>query len=234
MDVILFDLDGTLVDSTEPILSSINASLTRHGLATIERTEISRFIGPPLRQVLSEFVAESRYDHRLVDPLIETYRGAYAAASIELALAYPGIHALFDRMAGRARLGVVTSKPRRFAVPILETLALSPYLELIEGPRSGEDEEKPVTLARALAALGLGAGREGVWMIGDRHHDVRAGHALGVGSIGVTWGFGTASELEAAGADHLVDRPDQLVPPATPGRPPVLDRPHGGGRVASL
>lgn len=91
-----------------------------------------------------------------------------------------------------------------------------------------------MTLARALAALGLGAGREGVWMIGDRHHDVRAGHALGVGSIGVTWGFGTASELEAAGADHLVDRPDQLVPPATPGRPPVLDRPHGGGRVASL
>jgi phosphoglycolate phosphatase len=223
VDTILFDLDGTLVDSTEPILGSLNTAFHRHGLAPLDRTEISRFIGPPLREVLTEHVNVSNGDLRLVDRLIDSYRGVYVQTSLDLALAYPGIPELIDRLAGHVRLGVVTSKPRRFAVPILETLALTPYLEVIEGPRSGEEEQKPATLTRALAELGLAPGRPGVWMIGDRHHDVRAGRPLGLGAIGVTWGFGTPDELMGAGADHLVDRPEQLGAPSGRGEPPIRD-----------
>jgi phosphoglycolate phosphatase len=210
VNVVLFDLDGTLVDSSEPILRSLNAAFHHHGLPTIDKASLSRHIGPPLRESLSELIDETGAPDIDLGRLIETYREAYSALSLELALAYPGIPQLLDRLDGQARLGVVTSKPRRFALPILGALEFSSHLEVIEGPRTGEDEPKAITLARALSALGVNATTGDVWMVGDRSHDVAAGRSAGATTIGVTWGFGSAAELIAAGADRLVDSPDDI------------------------
>ena len=209
--VCLFDLDGTLVDSREPILTALNAALADHGLAPIREQDLSNHVGPPLRDSLTVLLEERQQDVDLVVPLIESFRSHYVVSSIEMARAYEGIPGLLQDLYARTRLGVVTSKPALYARPILETLGFAGLMEVIEGPNLEEIEPKPETLARALRRLDHGTGEEKFVLIGDRHHDIAAARINGIGSIGVTWGFGTFEELTDAGADHIVSSPAELA-----------------------
>jgi phosphoglycolate phosphatase len=209
--ICLFDLDGTLLDSREPILTGMNRALTALGLEPVSGEELWPHIGPPLRVLLEALLTERGDDPAQVEPLVEVYRAEYRTLSIELARTYPGIPQLLDALAGRARLGVVTSKPQIFALPILETLGLAGRMEVIEGADPTDSEPKPVTLARALDRLGVDSGFDGVTMIGDRRHDVEAGRVFGLRTVGVTWGFGSRDELIEAGADTIVDDPSEIA-----------------------
>ena len=117
----------------------------------------------------------------------------------------------------RHALAVVTAKPAAFARPILERLGIADCFLEIVGPPLDPDrlEEKAVTLERAMAALGIEArslGAPGLAvMVGDRHYDVTAGRAMGLTTVGVTWGIGSAAELRRAGADHIVSSPEELA-----------------------
>ena len=114
--------------------------------------------------------------------------------------------------AGR-RLLVVTTKPVAFAAPILDAVGLRDAFEGVFAPElSALHEAKDVTLRRGLDASGVDvADVSEVWMVGDRHHDVDAGVAVGTHTAGVTWGAGSRAELEAAGAEVVVDTPDELA-----------------------
>ncbi len=208
--VCLFDLDGTLVDSREPILISLNAALADHGLAPISNESLHRHVGPPLRDSLTLLLEERQKDLTLVGPLIESFRSQYSVASVEMARAYEGIPELLAQLHQVTRIGVVTSKPAAYARPILETLGFARWMEVIEGPSLEEIEPKPETLARALRLLEP-TDRDGVVLIGDRHHDIGAARANGIESIGVTWGFGSTEELTKAGAGRIVTDPRQLA-----------------------
>lgn len=209
MTTLLFDLDGTLIDSTAPIRRSLDQALATFGLDPVGDDELQATIGPPLLISLTSLLAGRGADTGLAAELLAAYRSTYVVDSIELALAYPGIEEMLEMVGGLRRLGVVTSKPKIFAVPILETLGLARHFEVIEGPEIGESEEKPVTLARALDLLGIPAAE--TTLIGDRHFDIRAGKQLGTGTVGVTWGFGSRHELETAGADRIVESPSQII-----------------------
>jgi phosphoglycolate phosphatase len=208
--VCLFDLDGTLVDSREPILTALNAALTDHALAPINDQDLSNHVGPPLRDSLTALLEERHQDPDLVVPLIESFRDHYSVVSVRMARAYAGIPELLDQLEPATRMGVVTSKPAAYARPILETLGFARVMEVIEGPSLEEIEPKPETLARALRLLAP-VDRERVVLIGDRHHDIEAARANGIESIGVTWGFGSTEELIGAGAGRVVSDPPQLA-----------------------
>ncbi len=209
--VCLFDLDGTLVDSREPILTALNAALGDHALAPIRDQDLSNHVGPPLRESLTVLLDDRKKDLDLVGPLIESFRTHYAVASVAMARAYEGIPKLLDQLHPVNRLGVVTSKPAAYARPILETLGFARFMEVIEGPSLEEIEPKPETLARALRLLNHGIDRERFVMIGDRHHDIAAARINGIESIGVTWGFGSLEELTTAGAGQIVTTPADLA-----------------------
>jgi phosphoglycolate phosphatase len=99
---------------------------------------------------------------------------------------------------------VVTSKPAELSTQIIDHLGLGSVFRFVEGPSLAlEQETKTETLARALDRLEIGV------MVGDRHHDVDAGRAHGLTTIGVLWGMGDAEELSSA--DHVVSTPDELV-----------------------
>ena len=210
--VVAFDLDGCIVDSTEPIFQCMNAALAELGLDPIPARDLAHRVGPPLQLMLADLLAERGADAALVDPLVDAYRSRYRTESLRLALAYPGVVELIEQLSTVDRLAVCTSKPTRFAVPILEHLGLAPRFERIAGPGLTEAEPKVATLARVLGELDDAAPLDvaASVMIGDRHHDVDAALAHGLVPIGVTWGFGSRNELESAGAAAVVDHPSEL------------------------
>ena len=208
--VIFFDLDGCILDSTEPILACHNAALAEFGLAPIARRDIARYIGPPLQATVAEILAERGKGDELVGPVVEAYRNRYLQVSIEMALTYRGVPELLDDLAGTERLAVCTSKASVYAVAILEHLGLSRHFETIAGPPLNPPEPKVDTLARALDDLSPLDPSCSV-MVGDRHHDIEAGRHHGLVPVGVTWGFGSRDELSAAGASVIVDTPEQLA-----------------------
>jgi phosphoglycolate phosphatase len=205
--VVLFDLDGVLVDSREPITSCINYALVAHGQAQRDPAELYRYIGPPLLNAFAEILGEP-VGSPAVARCAEIYRERYAVASLTETAVTPGIaDALAALRAEGRRLAVATTKPRPFAEPLLEALGMRRYFDAVAGPEldaSGED--KTTTVGNALRALGATRGA----MVGDRSFDMVAARAHGLRAVGVGWGIGSREELETAGAHTIVATPAEL------------------------
>lgn len=209
-EALLFDLDGVIADSRYAITRSMNHALRAHGLPEQPEASLQRLIGPPLLHAFRELLGRVGGDAALADACVASYRERYESACRVETLPYPGVDRLVERLAARMPLVVATSKPRHFAEPILEELGLRGSFRSVVGPElDAREEPKSRTVARALA--GLGASHRPVAIVGDRHFDVRAGREHGIGTIGVTWGFGSREELESAGADLVVDSPAELL-----------------------
>jgi phosphoglycolate phosphatase len=210
--VVLFDVDGTFVDSTEPILTALNDAFVNNALPPVSVDELWRFVGPPIYQALQSVVHDWGEPTDLVPKLVSDFRKVYQPLSLELAATYSGVSAMLQDVSRVARLGVVTSKPAAYARPILERLDFAEYFEVIEGPDvRTEVEPKAITLRRGLAAMDVEPSERQILMVGDRRQDVEAGRACNVQTVGVTWGFGSREELESAAADTVIDRPDQML-----------------------
>lgn len=219
LSAVLFDLDGVLVDSRAAIARSLNHALVALGRPARPEAELHPLIGPPLHEAFAELLASTgaRPAHGPdaadeVDRAVGHYRERYRTACVEETLPVPGVAAALAALAPRLPLAVATSKPVEFARPILETLGLAGWFRGVEGPSlAARSEPKARTVGRALAGLGPEARRGRVALVGDRLHDVAAGRAHGLLTIGVTWGIGSAAELRQAGAERLVDRPAELI-----------------------
>jgi phosphoglycolate phosphatase len=208
--LILFDLDGCLVDSTEAITSCLNHALGELGLAPRPIDELRRFVGPPLVEAFETLLVEAGAPEDWAATGVAAYRARYADVSLERTRVVDGVPAALDALGAFASLRVVTSKPRAFALPIVAHLGLADRFDDVHGPQiTLHTEAKAHTLARALAAAAVPA--SAAVMVGDRRHDVEAGRVNGTATIGVTWGAGDRDELVSAGADHLADRPADLV-----------------------
>jgi len=204
---VLFDLDGTLIDSSPGIRRCVDESLAHHGFPRITDEQFSRFIGPPLTTGFG-FVAS---DETLIESLITVYREHYGAGGMYEYSVYDGIPELLTRLSDAGfRLAVATSKRTAFAQPVVEHAGLDSKFEIVVGSeRDGAGAEKPVVMRSVfeqLAIIDPGA----VVMIGDREHDGHGAAALGTHFIGVSWGFGDREELQAAGAFQIADHPSEI------------------------
>ena len=212
-DPILFDLDGTLTESGPGIISSVRYALAAMGEPALDDEQLRRFIGPPL---LDSFRDYCGMDPAEVTVAIAAYREYYATDGQFENSVYDGIPELLTslRLAGRT-LAVATSKAEVFASSILEHFDLAQYFSTVVGSElDGRRTAKADIITEALARLDRPT--TGTVMIGDRSHDVRGAAAVGVGSIGVLWGYGDDEELTASGADALAATPDELLRQLTP------------------
>jgi len=219
LEAVLFDLDGVIVDSRQAISRSINHALEQHGLEPQREIALHGYIGAPLPEVFEELLTAQDRDPTLASSCVTHYRRRYATASLVETFAYPGMPEAIESLSQRYRLAVATTKPAEYARPILETLGLTDFLEVVVGSplHPMRSEPKPITVGRALEALGVTCGA----MVGDRHFDVTGGRAHGLFTVGVTWGAGTETELREAGAAAIVYTPGELVR--------LLDGPGGCG-----
>jgi phosphoglycolate phosphatase len=210
---VLFDLDGCLVDSRPAIAAGINHALEVSGLAPRAEADLHRFVGPPLVTAFRELLAEAGADPAGAPACVAAYRQVYGPISLERTSVVAGMAGVLERLAAEHRIAVVTSKPAEFARPIIGAVGLDRWVEAVFAPAlDALDEPKAVSLARALAWSGLPAAAvpTSARMVGDRHHDIDAGRACGVPTVGVTWGTGDRAELVAAGADRIVETPAEL------------------------
>lgn len=206
---VLFDLDGTLVDSRPGIVAALNATLREIGEPELPEAALVPRIGPPIHDTWSELL---RRPVDAVEDVVAVYRKRYATMMLEGTTVYPGIERLLEQLSAEGHLmAVATSKAQPMAVALLEHLGLDGYFAAVRGPVPPSTEEKPATVARALEALGLATG-SGAVLVGDRHHDVTGGHAHGLAVIGAGWGYGSQEELGAAGAEAIAAEPAGVAP----------------------
>lgn len=213
---ILLDLDGTLVESAPGISSSCRAALQTLGHAPPTPLDMDGLIGPPIEEIMRLLLA--RYGDDRVAEGVAAYRADYGARGLFGTTIYEGIaDALTVMQRAGARLFIATSKRRRFAVRIIDHLGLTAMFEAIHGSEEGGAiDHKPELLAHILAQHGLVADQ--CVMVGDRKYDIIGARANGMRSIGVLWGYGARAELEQAGADAVVARPELLPGAAMPER----------------
>ena len=205
MSVILFDLDGTLTDSGEGITKCAQLALRHFGIDIPDRTRLRVFVGPPLRESFPKFgVPEDG-----VEEAIRVFRSRYLTVGKFENAPYPGIRELLERLKAQGhRLFVATSKPETTAVEILEKFQLARYFEKICGAESDSSRDtKEAVIAYLLEQTGV---LQNAVMVGDTAYDVLGAKAHGIPAIGVSWGYGSVEEMEAAGAAAIVDTPEAL------------------------
>ena len=208
---LLFDLDGTLTDSSEGITKCVAHALrTVCGIEVDDLQALLPYIGPPL---VDGFMANHGVDLETARACTAAYRARYAEVGLFENRPYDGIRAALDALrADGYHLSVATSKPTTFSTRILEHFGLADCFDDICGATmDGTISTKEQVIRSLLDRLGgdaLGA----MLMIGDRKYDVEGAHAFGIPCVGVLYGFGSREELEKAGADAIC--PDVACLPA--------------------
>lgn len=207
MKVILFDLDGTIVDSQEGITKSVQYALGTEGVEEPDRTELLGFIGPPL---LDSFKRYYGFTGEKADRLVVAYRQRYEKIGWREAELYPGIKELLQKLRKDGyQLGIASSKPEVFCKKMLEHFGVSEELTYITGADlEGKRGTKAEVLQKALERFKVA--KEEVILVGDTRFDALGAKEVGVSCIGVTYGFGTREELEMAGAVQVVDTVKEL------------------------
>ena len=199
--LVIFDLDGTLTDSAEGIVSSFRHALGQIGAAVPEGNLASRIVGPPMHHTLS---AMGLGEH--ADAAIAAYRADYTTRGWAMNSLFDGISPLLaDLSAAGVRLAVATSKAEPTARRILAHFGLDEHFEVVAGASiDGTRATKAEVLAHALAQLQPLPDR--VLMVGDRLHDVEGAAAHGIDAVVVGWGYGEADFSDATatnGAAHV-------------------------------
>jgi len=207
MKNIFFDLDGTLTDPVLGITNSVAYALEKFGIKVSDRSELYRFIGPPLVNAFMEYYGFTKEN---AERALAYYREYFAPKGIFENAVIEGIPEMLSALkANGKRLFVATSKPEPFAIQILEHFALDGYFDGIFGSTMDETRNtKDAVIAYALAETG--ADKDDTVMVGDRHHDIDGAKKNGMRSVGVLFGYGSRAELEGAGADDIAETVDEL------------------------
>lgn len=208
-DTLLFDLDGTIVDSSRGITNCAIYALEKFGITVTDRRELYRFIGPPLVDSFRDFYG---FSDENAEAAVAFYRERYREAGMYENDVYDGIPELLEALRARGkRIFLATSKPEEFAKKILEYLKLDEYFDLIAGATFDRSRGTKESVIRYALAEGGLATDGSIVMIGDRLHDVEGAQAVGIDSIGVLWGFGSREELESEGATHIAEAAEDIL-----------------------
>ena len=203
---IFFDLDGTLTDSGEGIMNCAALALEHFGLPVPAREQMRVFVGPPLDQTFIKFGVPADK----TDEAIKVFRSRYTTVGKFENFPYPGVADMLQSLKEQGhRLFVATSKPEVMANEVLRHFDLDGYFEQIAGATLDGSRSHKADVITYLLGLTGDVGQ--TLMVGDTAFDVIGAAAHGIPTIGVSWGYGTAEDMEKAGAIAIAQSMDELA-----------------------
>jgi phosphoglycolate phosphatase len=205
---VIFDLDGTLVDSLRDIADAMDHVLGELGLPRHTHEQYARFVGEGARILVRRALGE-RLD--LEEEALAALRARYSSRSLVHTRPYPGIEALLDELAHRSvPTAVLSNKPHAATVQVVGTLFPRHPFALVLGDRAGHPRKpSPESAFEIARAFGLAPGE--VLFVGDTAIDVGTARAAGMIAVGVEWGMRPRAELERAGAARVITAPGELL-----------------------
>lgn len=209
---VIFDLDGTLVNSLEDLADSANELLTQRGYPTHDVSEYKYFVGNGSRKLMERVLPESKRTDEEIDTCMEIYKEIYARRQLNKTRPYPGIMQLLQTLQNYGiKIAVCTNKHISAATVILDTLFGQGTFTHVVADRPGTDFKRkpdPANVLRLAAEMDVIP--EQVAYLGDSSVDMETATRAGFFPVGCLWGFRTKEELEQNGAKVLLKTPDQL------------------------
>jgi phosphoglycolate phosphatase len=199
--VLIFDLDGTLVDSKQDLTASVNYIRNRFGLPVLTQEEIARFIGNGALMLIRRALGDKATEVN-VQAGLQMFLSYYRAHMLDNTVLYPGVRETLDRLSD-CKLAVLTNKPVHFSCAMLDGLGIYKHFASVYGGNSF-DHKKPDPVGIYQILSDTKGQRERTWMIGDSSVDVLTGRNAGVKTCGVTYGYATESFKDAP-PDFLID-----------------------------
>jgi phosphoglycolate phosphatase len=213
MHLIVFDCDGTLVDSQRIIAAAMGRAFAHVGLSAPERAAILSIVGLSLDHAMARLApALSKSE---AGALVRAYRDAFGDLRSDPRLAeplFPGARAALDALSERddVLIGMATGKSKRGVAYLLQREGLRAHFATIQTADDHPSKPHPAMIARAIAETGVDPARTIV--VGDTTFDVEMARAARAGAIGVGWGYHAPAALTAAGADPILAHFDELLP----------------------
>ena len=199
---LLFDLDGTLINSMGDIRIAANLLRDEHGLPAMDVEALRPCIGKGVAYLVSGVLSQPGSVAQASDVAVERYRTLYARHALDTTVPYEDVREVLGAMPDIPK-AVISNKPEAATREILAALDLAKYFRHVAGGDSFEEmKPSPLPLRRIMAAEG--AQPADTWMIGDSVYDIEAGKRAGLGTVAVTWGFQDAEKLKALKPDHMV------------------------------
>ena len=208
-NTVLFDLDGTLSDSAPGITRCVQYALEKEFGIIRQPEELIEFVGPPLKE---QFMLYTGCNDEMGDKAVARYRERYRPVGIFENSLYPGIPELLMQLKNEGfRIALSSSKPEEFCHQILERFEIAQYFDVVCGSdMEGRHTDKAEVVEEVLHRLGMENRREEVVLVGDRKYDIIGARQRGVGTIGVSYGYGSREELELEWPDCIVDTVTEL------------------------
>jgi phosphoglycolate phosphatase len=209
LDLFIFDLDGTLIDSKLDLAHAVNATRAHLNLPPLEHELIFSYVGNGA-PVLIRRVLGSEASEELVNQALEYFLAYYREHMLDYTVLYPGVRETLEKLDnGERRLAVLTNKPVRISAAILDGLNVGQHFFRVYGGNSFE-QKKPDPIGIETLLREAGARKERTLMVGDSAVDIQTARNAGIPCCGVTYGFQPES-LAACPPDFLIERMDKLL-----------------------
>jgi len=207
--LLIFDLDGTLIDSRLDLAHAVNATRAQAGRGPLPHEQIFSFVGNGAPVLIQRAMGPDAGEDEVAAAL-EFFLDYYRHHALDHTMLYPGVRESLDRLhAAKVQLAILTNKPVRTSRRIMEGLGVAPLFFQMYGGNSFE-HKKPHRVGVDALRRESGMQAEDTWVIGDSWVDVQTAHNAGVASCGVTYGFQPETFREFP-PDVLVDRLEEFV-----------------------
>ena len=211
LQLILFDLDGTLLNTLQDIADSANAALMTTGFPPRPVDAYRYFVGEGMRMLAVKALPENARDSETIDKVLQLIDSEYAKRWMRHTCIYDGLPELLDTLTAKnIKMAVFSNKPQVYTIASVERFLAKWSFEAILGA-SEEIARKPDPSGALLIALNLKIPVENFIYLGDTATDMKTAAAAGMYPVGALWGFRPAEELMAGGAQKLVSKPSEIL-----------------------
>ncbi len=205
--LLIFDLDGTLIDSKQDIANSVNLTFRDIGLPEKPHETIYGYVGNGVRQLILDAIASD--DAQEVDHALQIFEAHYLSHLLDETRLFPGIEAVLHHYGGKKK-ALVTNKPEHYTTKIVQGLQVDKHFDVVLAASPAVRlKPHPEMILMTLETLGIRP--EDAVMIGDSLNDIHAARSAGIRACGVGYGFGDAKTLKAEGLDYYAESGEALL-----------------------